>query len=366
MTSFFSKRLSILVFLLEATSNFCPQLRLKQTLELHEKQTQLLNLRSQTFIKEKELLELSFDAKLKDLERRKKAEMEICRLENLLKFDSSKRKEIKADILRWEKRIEAANRTLDVEPPQWDVPVSSWPRHIVSDVTHYFLDPSNHQLTKDPTVTPAMVGMRLHPFAKGNFRFAYYARRQEKRLVLKELIASSENSAEDLAVIEEDLHLHLLAGHFTKSFNKRKPREAFRIHFGEVGLYKVNLSGKRTLMFGEDLLEGKFTKYNSNSGFVRGLSEPADGGDNGKCLQAFSHFTYERSGKKLVICDLQGCWDPVRQECRLTDPACHTLDEKRRFGESNCGPKGIDNFFSAHHCNEICHKMELPRHPKQK
>ncbi len=50
------------------------------------------------------------------------------------------------------------------------------------------------------------------------------------------------------------------------------------------------------------VLEGEYTKYNSNSGFV----------DHGGCRQtpqAFSHFTFERSGHELMVVDIQGVGD---------------------------------------------------------
>ena len=54
-------------------------------------------------------------------------------------------------------------------------------------------------------------------------------------------------------------------------------------------------------------------KYNSNSGFV----------DNKSCRQtpqAFSHFTFERSGHELIVVDIQGVGD------LYTDPQIHTSD----------------------------------------
>ena len=56
-------------------------------------------------------------------------------------------------------------------------------------------------------------------------------------------------------------------------------------------------------------------KYNSNSGFV----------DNTTCRQtpqAFSHFTFERSGHELIVVDVQGVGD------LYTDPQIHTADGK--------------------------------------
>jgi len=62
------------------------------------------------------------------------------------------------------------------------------------------------------------------------------------------------------------------------------------------------------------LLQGEYIKYNSNSGFVE---------ETGTCRQtpqAFSHFTFERSGHELIIVDVQGVGD------LYTDPQIHTFD----------------------------------------
>ena len=50
------------------------------------------------------------------------------------------------------------------------------------------------------------------------------------------------------------------------------------------------------------LSTGDYVKYNSNSGYI-----------NDKTLrrtpQAFSHFTFERSGHQLIVVDVQGVGD---------------------------------------------------------
>ena len=70
----------------------------------------------------------------------------------------------------------------------------------------------------------------------------------------------------------------------------------------------------------EHFIEGDYMKYNSNSGFV----------DNTACRQtpqAFSHFTFERSGHELIVVDIQGVGD------LYTDPQIHTADGKNFFDQ---------------------------------
>ena len=64
-------------------------------------------------------------------------------------------------------------------------------------------------------------------------------------------------------------------------------------------------------MVTEHFIEGDYMKYNSNSGFI----------NNEFCRktpQAFSHFTFERSGHELMVVDIQGVGD------LYTDPQIHT------------------------------------------
>merc|ERR1712130_76858 len=67
---------------------------------------------------------------------------------------------------------------------------------------------------------------------------------------------------------------------------------------------------------------------------------------------AFSHFTYQASRHKILICDLQGVGD------LYTDPQMHTFDGKG-CGKGNLGQIGIDKFISTHKCNAICTYLKL-------
>ncbi|XP_041925579.1 alpha-protein kinase 1 [Alosa sapidissima] len=84
---------------------------------------------------------------------------------------------------------------------------------------------------------------------------------------------------------------------------------------------------------------------------------------------AFGHFTYEYSGGKEVVVDLQG-WVSVSGKglTYLTDPQIHTL-WKPRSGTSNFHQRGINLFLEEQHgpeCNEVCkllglRKLQMPK-----
>lgn len=100
--------------------------------------------------------------------------------------------------------------------------------------------------------------------------------------------------------------------------------------------------GERVLI--EPYVPGEFKKYNSNSGWV---CDAADGGD---MLQAFSHWTYHKSGGTQLVCDIQG----IRcQECYiLTDPVINSATGE--CGVCDLGVDGMNGFFYHHECNRFC------------
>jgi len=113
-----------------------------------------------------------------------------------------------------------------------------------------------------------------------------------------------------------------------------------------------------------------FEKYTSNSGTIikhHGKGRAAQTW----AMEAFSHFTYHRSGGSLLICDLQGRYKKAKfanQKSRfeLTDLAC--CSRKRSFGPTDLAEKGIESFFANHVCNTFCHqtgRWSRPKNPIQ-
>jgi hypothetical protein len=133
------------------------------------------------------------------------------------------------------------------------------------------------------------------------------------------------------------------------------PDDAFRIDLEKVEKY----------------LRGKFTKFNSNNGFVLN-NRDSDGASIdlviGEVLltdfvQAFSHWVYESTQQTLIVCDLQGILDMEgrRPIFRLTDPAICSIGKKKQgFGKTDLGMGGIRKFCCRHTCNNVCKALNLP------
>ncbi len=107
-----------------------------------------------------------------------------------------------------------------------------------------------------------------------------------------------------------------------------------------------------------------YTKFTSNGGWI-------SGNPNAEAMEAFSHFTYKRSGGQLIVTDLQGRFrtdhprnrGKSKQRYELTDLAI--CSRRRLYGPTDLGEKGILSFFSNHECNGFCHMDEHWPKPKR-
>jgi hypothetical protein len=105
----------------------------------------------------------------------------------------------------------------------------------------------------------------------------------------------------------------------------------------------------------EDDHEGGFLPYRSVDPIEFTPSEVA---------QAFSHYTYLASGRKRLVCDLQGVYDEKVRLLKFSDPVIHyhnsqRLDRQFVHGRTDRGKKGIAMFFATHHehCGHLCKLM---------
>lgn len=87
-------------------------------------------------------------------------------------------------------------------------------------------------------------------------------------------------------------------------------------------------------------------------------------------LQAFSHFSYWSSERRMLVCDLQGVLSEHASPqgiCagvfELTDPVIHyksTSGRQQVFGNTDLGKRGMRKFFETHDCNDVCLLLCLP------
>lgn len=200
------------------------------------------------------------------------------------------------------------------------------------------------------TQSTGQVLLEASPFDEGSMRAAFCMLDPSKPEGQQRYVAKmSKNPKEDKSTYFLDVEMQALAKLFAEEFNKRKPPKA--VDFNEASVLKCLERRGQPLLAVEPWMEGNFSKYSNNYGFVSY--------DDRNTPQAFSHFTYCHSGGKLLICDIQGVGD------KYTDPQIHSRDD-RGFGKGNLGHEGMLKFFQTHRCNSICTYLNLPAHqPKQ-
>ncbi|KAJ0404805.1 hypothetical protein P43SY_003481 [Pythium insidiosum] len=161
---------------------------------------------------------------------------------------------------------------------------------------------------------------------------------------------------EDPDTYFRDVEMQAVASKFAKLYNSYNPPR--RVEFLDAWIMQLvptshngceddtsNITMRGMICGVEIYIPGEYHKHNNNFGYVSELERNTP--------QAFSHFTYEASGRQMLIVDIQGVAD------HYTDPQIHTRSGKE-FGKGNLSVRGFERFLASHRCNPICRYLKLP------
>ncbi|GLD92202.1 hypothetical protein PINS_up000735 [Pythium insidiosum] len=161
---------------------------------------------------------------------------------------------------------------------------------------------------------------------------------------------------EDPDTYFRDVEMQAVASKFAKLYNSYHPPR--RVEFLDAWIMQLipssqngceddtsNITMRGMICGVERYIPGEYHKHNNNFGYVSELERNTP--------QAFSHFTFEASGRQMLIVDIQGVAD------HYTDPQIHTRSGKE-FGKGNLSVRGFERFLASHRCNPICRYLKLP------
>ncbi|CAB4026843.1 transient receptor potential cation channel subfamily M member 6-like [Paramuricea clavata] len=204
--------------------------------------------------------------------------------------------------------------------------------------------------------------VEANPLGQGGFRSAYKATTHNAEFkkcswVIKkylpdavETIQATNHSLEDHN--KKVVQMHMLARNFALQLKQEILKDAGKaeqygphLKYRKIFLGKTDEGESLTV---EEFVSGEFVKYINNNGI------PCVSGNNviGQKAQCLSHFSYERSGTKLMVVDIQGSsyqlYDPEIATSSLYD------DSQFLFCTGNLAHIAIENFISKHKCTTFC------------
>mmetsp|Transcript_28720 Transcript_28720/g.35194 ORF Transcript_28720/g.35194 Transcript_28720/m.35194 type:complete len:258 (+) Transcript_28720:1-774(+) len=140
-----------------------------------------------------------------------------------------------------------------------------------------------------------------------------------------------------------DVAMQKYAQKYANQYNKYNVPK--KVGFLDCSVYELIERGYGIFCHVERYIDGDYNKYTNNWDWENKQVQR-------NTPSAFSHFTYEASKYKILICDLQGVND------LYTDPQMHTYNGKG-CGKGNMGKRGINKFLNSHKCNAICTYLKL-------
>jgi len=222
----------------------------------------------------------------------------------------------------------------------------SWLTADYEEATMYTFD----QKERTWKAKKVVVKIDAQPFSQGTFRFCHKMHLGDPKDSTdkgKDLVLKVFKEAKSPEAYFSEAMAQILSSTYTAAFNESSER---KVKFLPVCVLKLH-ERNDAFATAEPFLSGKYVKHNDNDGHV----------DTCDALpQAFSHFTWAASKRKLLVVDIQGCGETY------TDPSIQCVtDDENAFGDGNCGRVAIMKFFASHTCSSLCRAHGLPSAEKE-
>ncbi|RUS28547.1 hypothetical protein BC938DRAFT_481756 [Jimgerdemannia flammicorona] len=185
--------------------------------------------------------------------------------------------------------------------------------------------------------------IRSEPFAFGGLRYALPMFQSNNLKLVAKMFKDGPHTKDRYL---QAMAVQTIAAKLAAEFNSSRPPQL--IGFLTIRVVEIEQTNpsNNTYFTVEPFIQGDYVRHHNNN------DEP---------MEAYSHFTWQRSRNRLIVDDLQGVG------YMMTDPVIHSINLPNRFGTTDLGREGVDNFFSTHRCNYICRMLHLtpvqPRNP---
>ena len=188
---------------------------------------------------------------------------------------------------------------LNPNVPEWG-PISELQGKKTSAPPHKSMEDLQKGLTINPPSVNISFKCAPDPFAEGEECLVYhgYDVTGKRKVVLKKYKREGQEF-NSLDCYIRELKVRTIVNTYVQSFNddKLKPSTAIQVSVHPVEI--IQCQGSQQVYMLESFLSGNIEKYNNNAGIASCKAEESD------MMQAFSHYSWVKSGKSLLICDLQ-------------------------------------------------------------
>ena len=202
------------------------------------------------------------------------------------------------------------------------------------------------------------------PLGSGGFRKAFKATSRHKDFagtswVIKHYLPQALKCIADTGQTVEDhnrkvVQMHLLARNFAMQLKDHVTKSKGSDEFGDFLRYRKIFHGESDggeYVAVEEFIPGCFTKYINNTGLSSVSIE--SGNIIGLKAECLVHFSYQKSGKQLMVVDIQGngydLFDPEIASTELVDADMNYL-----HCTGNLSDVAISAFIRQHKCNRYC------------